>query len=86
MKFNEFLKKDVENLSCMCSSSDEANEYLFLGSHDGILYCLDVAMVSIVAQTDLSQRVSIENANIIAICSSQIKDSVHFVLCLSDTG
>jgi len=70
----------------MCVSADDANEYLFLGGNNGKLYCVDTAGMCVLTETDLSPQGSTENANIIAISSARIKGSIHFVVCLSDTG
>ena len=81
-----FLLKDVDQFCCMCSSSDEANEYIFLGSNQGVLTCVDAAGMCTLAQTDLSSQLGAENVKIVSISSAHLRASFHLVSCISDTG
>lgn len=70
------------NFNCLSQSSDDNNEFLFVGSN-GSVYCIDVSALCVIDKLELSLD---NNANITSIYSSKLKESVHLVVSISDTG
>ncbi|CAF0942853.1 unnamed protein product [Brachionus calyciflorus] len=75
----------LDDFNCMCNSTDDFNDFIFIGSN-GFIHCVDVTTMSIIAKVDLGKNVSDTSTNIINIYTAQIKQSAHLIVSISDTG
>lgn len=80
--------KDLENINCMSPSTDDNNEFVFVGL-DGSISCLDADGITVLDKAEIfddKTQQSKENSNITSICSSRFNNQVHFVVSISSTG
>ena len=72
----------------MSSSTDEANEFIFVGGN-GSLACVDSSGMNLIDKIELfddKTHQSAENANIISISSSRLNFAIHLIVSISETG
>ena len=73
--------KNVENVSCICSSTDEDSKYLFVGANKNQIHAVDASSLKICDQVKLD-----ENEQVISINCSTIKHGVFFISAITENG
>ena len=70
----------MESFNCIYPSTDENNEFIFVG-HNGNIECIDAAAMSSVDKVYLN-----ESSNIIGISTVKLKQQAHLVVSFTDVG
>jgi hypothetical protein len=72
------VNKELENFKCISSSNDQDNELVFI-CYDNRLLCVDASTAAIISSVELT-------FNAASVYSKRIKESLNFVVLLTDIG
>lgn len=78
---NLFLLENVENISCICSSTDEDSKFLFVGANENQIHAVDASSLKICDQIVLE-----DGEKVVSINCSTIKLGVFFISAITENG
>ncbi len=73
--------KNVENVSCICSSTDEDSKFLFVGANENQIHAVDASSLKICDQIKLE-----DGEKVVSINCSTIKLGVFFISAITENG